>query len=142
MDTNILVALISAVASIISALIAARGQGKRKQVEEVGPTKVIVEKRLLSPGMAGGPVDHRCFVRLLFHRQPEATNHIFSSTSNDDNVRNCCRRSVYSPPGTSRSPMHLLHTVWTDARSLAMKERKRRTLQHLFLMRVYRYCVV
>jgi hypothetical protein len=50
MDTNILVAIISAVASIISALIAARGQGNRKQVEEVGPTKVIVEKRLLSPG--------------------------------------------------------------------------------------------
>jgi hypothetical protein len=38
MDTNILVAIITGAASIISALIAARGQRKRQQVEEVRPT--------------------------------------------------------------------------------------------------------
>ena len=38
MDTNVLVA-------IISALIAARGQRKRQRVQEVGPTTVIVKKR-------------------------------------------------------------------------------------------------
>ena len=50
MDSNIIAAVITGAVSILTALIAARGQGKRKQVEEVGATQVIVKKRLRSPG--------------------------------------------------------------------------------------------